>query len=180
MWMEDTRPLASVKKRGTLRSRQVLLDVDVSGNNIFRNQKAIRGSGGSDMDQDTYSIGQMCSDFDVTARTLRYYEGEELLSPIRDGQRRIYTNKCRARLSLILRGKRFGFSLKEIRELLELYHLGDGQVTQLSATLEAAENHHRGLLAQRAELEEAIAELEEHMDLVRSMLADKGSAQAAE
>lgn len=126
------------------------------------------------MSSDTYTIGEMCRAFGVTPRALRFYEQKELLKPIRHGQHRHYTPRDRARLKLILRGKRFGFSLAEIRELLELYYVGDGQVTQLSATLAAAEKHHEELSARREELTRAISELEEQMGLVRRMLADKG------
>ena len=132
------------------------------------------------MTDTTFTIGQMCSDFGVTPRTLRFYEYKELLSPIRDGQKRLFTPTCRARLKLILRGKRFGFSLIEIKDLLDLYEVGDGQVTQLSATLDAAERHHGELIAQRDELNEAIGELEDQMSMVRDMLAGKHTAQAAE
>jgi DNA-binding transcriptional MerR regulator len=132
------------------------------------------------MPETTYTIGEMCSDFEVTPRTLRFYEYKELLAPIREGQKRLFTNKCRARLSLILRGKRFGFSLVEIKDLLDLYDVGDGQVTQLSATLAAAEKHHSDLVAQRDELNEAIADLQQQMAMVRGMLEGKSPAQAAE
>lgn len=131
------------------------------------------------MTDDTMTIGQMCRAFDVTPRALRFYEQKELLSPIREGQNRFYTPRDRARLKLILRGKRFGFSLAEIRELLELYRLGDGQVTQLSATLQAAGRHREDLVAKRDELSTAIAELEAQMDLIRQMLADRSPARRA-
>ena len=132
------------------------------------------------MSEETYSIGQMCADFDVTPRTLRFYEYKELLSPIREGQKRLFTTKCRGRLKLILRGKRFGFSLDEIKDLLDLYSIGDGQVTQLSATLHAAEKHHADLIAQRDELDMAIGDMEEQMAQVRQMLDAKTAAKAAE
>ncbi|MEM7742603.1 MAG: MerR family DNA-binding transcriptional regulator [Pseudomonadota bacterium] len=132
------------------------------------------------MVEPTYSIGEMSADFDVTARTLRFYEYKELLSPIRDGQKRLFTTACRARLSLILRGKRFGFSLDEIKDLLDLYEVGDGQVTQLSATLDVAEKHHARLIAQRDELTEAIKDLEDQMRMTRGLLVEKGGAQAAQ
>ena len=132
------------------------------------------------MNETTYTIGEMCSDFDVTPRTLRFYEYKELLAPIREGQKRLFTNTCRARLKLILRGKRFGFSLVEIKDLLDLYDMGDGQVTQLSATLDAAEKHHAELIAQRDDLNEAIADMEQQMAMVRDMLEAKGTAQAAQ
>ena len=132
------------------------------------------------MTEKTYSIGQMCADFDVTPRALRFYEYKELLAPIRDGQRRLFTPTCRARLKLILRGKRFGFSLAEIKDLLDLYDVGDGQLLQLSATLEAARRHHADLIGQRDELNQAIADMEDQMAMVEKMLADKGAAKAAE
>ena len=132
------------------------------------------------MSEQTFTIGQMCRDFDVTPRTLRFYEYKELLAPIREGQKRLFTTTCRARLSLILRGKRFGFSLAEIKDLLDLYHVGDGQVTQLTETLKAAERHHAELISQRDELNTAIAELEEQMAAGRNTLAAKKSPAAAE
>ena len=132
------------------------------------------------MSEQTYSIGQMCADFDVTPRTLRFYEYKELLSPIREGQKRLFTNQCRGRLKLILRGKRFGFSLDEIKDLLDLYAIGDGQVTQLSATLDAARKHHAELIAQRDELNAAIHDMEEQMAQVRRMLDAKTAGKAAE
>ncbi len=89
-------------------------------------------------DDKTMTIRAMCDAFDVTPRTLRFYEQKELLFPIRDGQRRLFTRRDRARLKLILRGKRFGFSLEEIRQLLDLYDAGDQQLTQLTRTCEVA------------------------------------------
>ncbi|MDO7557855.1 MAG: MerR family DNA-binding transcriptional regulator [Loktanella sp.] len=115
------------------------------------------------MTTDTMNIRDMCEAFDVTPRTLRFYEAKELLFPVREGQRRLFTKRDRARLKLILRGKRFGFSLEEIRQLLDLYHMGDSQLTQLSKTLETAKRHLSDMEAQRRELEEAIGELKDQM-----------------
>jgi DNA-binding transcriptional MerR regulator len=112
---------------------------------------------------ETMNIRQMCDAFDVTPRTLRSYEAKELLFPIREGQRRLFTKRDRARLKLILRGKRFGFSLEEIRQLLDLYHMDDGQEAQLSKTYELAKRHLADMESQKAELDEAIAELKEQM-----------------
>ena len=105
------------------------------------------------MTADTYNIREMCDNFDVTPRTLRFYETKELLSPIRAGQKRLFTKRDRARLKLILRGKRFGFSLEEIRQLLDLYHMDNGEVTQLSKTYELAKRHLADMQAQKIELE---------------------------
>ena len=132
------------------------------------------------MTEQTHTIGEMCAEFEVTPRTLRFYEYKELLEPIREGQKRLFTNKCRGRLKLILRGKRFGFSLDEIKDLLDLYAVGDGQITQLSATLDAAQKHYAELIAQRDELSAAISDMEEQMSLVNQMLAVKSAAKAAE
>jgi DNA-binding transcriptional MerR regulator len=115
------------------------------------------------MTTETLNIREMCDAFDVTPRTLRFYEAKELLFPIREGQKRLFTKRDRARLKLILRGKRFGFSLEEIRQLLDLYHMGDGQEAQLCKTYEMAERHLADMQAQKAELEEAISELKEQM-----------------
>lgn len=115
------------------------------------------------MTTETLNIRQMCDAFDVTPRTLRFYEAKELLFPIREGQKRLFTKRDRARLKLILRGKRFGFSLEEIRQLLDLYHMNDGQEAQLSKTYVLAEKHLADMEAQKAELEEAIGELKAQM-----------------
>ena len=115
------------------------------------------------MTEQTMTIRQMCDAFEVTPRALRFYETKELLGPIRVGQKRLYTKRDRARLKLILRGKRFGFSLEEIRQLLDLYDLGDGQYTQVSQALEVARERHGALVAQRDELDAAITELEEQL-----------------
>ena len=131
------------------------------------------------MNDKTYSIGALCEEFAVTPRTLRFYEYKELLAPIREGQRRLFTQGDRARLKLILRGKRFGFSLAEIKDLLDLYEVDRTQVLQLSATLETAERHHIELIAKRDELNLAIADLEEQLELVRTMLAQRNASDAA-
>ncbi len=115
------------------------------------------------MTDDLKTIRAMCEEFDVTPRTLRFYESKELLSPIREGTRRLFTRRDSARLKLILRGKRFGFSLEEIRQLLDLYDEDPTQVTQLTRTIEVARERLAQMEAQRAELDEAIAELKEQM-----------------
>ena len=111
----------------------------------------------------TTTIREMCDQYGVTPRTLRFYEAKELLFPIRDGQKRLFTRRDRARLKLILRGKRFGFSLEDIRQLLDLYDLGDGQFTQFARTVEIGRERLAGMVRQRDELNEAIADLEEQL-----------------
>ena len=90
-----------------------------------------------------YSVTELAADLGVTARTLRFYEDKGLIEPRRIGNTRVYTHRDRGRLILILRGKRLGFSLREIREWLELYEAGPGQRKQMEALLETAVLHVR-------------------------------------
>jgi len=121
-------------------------------------------------DDDVLSIREMCEEFDVTARTLRFYEAKELIFPIRVGQRRLFTKRDRGRLKLILRGKRFGFSLEEIRQLLNMYDIGDQQQTQYLRTYELAMQRLADMEAQRAELDEAIDELKDQINWGRDLI----------
>ena len=115
------------------------------------------------MTEATLTIREMCDAYDVTPRTLRFYESKELLFPIREGQKRLFTKRDRARLKLILRGKRFGFSLEEIRQLLDLYHMGDQQQTQIARAYDIARERLADMERQRNELTEAIADLREQI-----------------
>ncbi len=110
------------------------------------------------------TIRQMCDLFQVTARTLRFYEDKELITPIREGQKRLYTKREQTRVKLILRGKRFGFSLEQIRELLDLYYLGDQQQTQIQRTFDLGKLRLEEMETQRVELDEAIKELKERLE----------------
>lgn len=127
------------------------------------------------MTEATLSIREMCEAFDVTPRALRFYEAKELLTPIRRGTRRLYTRRERARLTLILRGKRFGFSLEEIRQLLDLYR--EGQTRQMEESLAVAGRHMEEMEARRRALDEAMAELGSQMDFVRAELSRAQGAQ---
>ncbi len=131
------------------------------------------------MTEETMTIREMCDAFGVTPRTLRFYEAKELLFPIRDGQKRLFTKRDRARLKLILRGKRFGFSLEEIRQLLDMYYIGDQQVTQLTKTYEIAQERLADMVRQRDELNTAIADLEEQMRWGEKMIASLNNPQKA-
>ncbi|MDF3415677.1 MerR family DNA-binding transcriptional regulator [Sulfitobacter sp. M57] len=122
------------------------------------------------MTSELMTIRQMCDTFDVTPRTLRFYEAKELLFPIREGQKRLFTNRDRARLKLILRGKRFGFSLEEIRQLLNLYHRGDQQKTQITRALDIARDRLTEMLAQREDLDAAINDLKEQLKWGEKMM----------
>ena len=131
------------------------------------------------MTADTLTIRQMCDAFDVTPRTLRFYEAKELLFPIREGQKRLFTRRDRARLKLILRGKRFGFSLEDLRQLLDLYDMGDQQHTQLVKTYEIAEQRLAEMEARRDELDAAISELREQMEWGAKMIASLNTSDKA-
>ncbi|AXI48746.1 MerR family transcriptional regulator [Sulfitobacter sp. SK012] len=123
------------------------------------------------MTTDTMTIRQMCDAYDVTPRTLRFYEAKELLFPIRHGQKRLFTRRDSARLKLILRGKRFGFSLEEIRQLLDLYHMGDQQQTQIARTYEIARSRLSEMEIQRDELTQSIDELRNQLKWGEKMIA---------
>ena len=123
------------------------------------------------MTSETLSIREMCDAFEVTPRTLRFYESKELLFPIREGQRRLFTRRDRARLKLILRGKRFGFALEDMRQLLDLYDHDGNSVEQIARSCKLARARLTEMEAQRAELDQAIAELKEQLTWGADMLA---------
>lgn len=117
----------------------------------------------------TYSIKELACDFGVTPRTLRHYEEQGLISPERQGQNRIYHAEDRVRLAWILRGKRVGFSLLEIGEMLDLYDLGDERKTQQSVTVERCRSRISALEAQRDDINATIDELQEFCDLISNL-----------
>ncbi|MGN8000280.1 MerR family transcriptional regulator [Sphingomonas sp.] len=119
-------------------------------------------------DRDAFSISDLCAEFGVTPRALRFYEDEGLISPERRGTQRIYTHRDRARLAWILRGKRVGFSLGEIKEMIDLYDLGDGRRVQRQVTLERCMDRIRHLEAQKRDIDAHIAELAQFVDLIKS------------
>jgi DNA-binding transcriptional MerR regulator len=113
-----------------------------------------------DAERHFYSIGEMCEAFDVTPRALRFYEDEKLISPERRGTARLYTDRDRGRLTWILRGKRVGFSLADIRELLDLYDVGDHQRTQMATTLNRCRERISALQRQKQDIDATIDELD--------------------
>ena len=125
------------------------------------------------------TIREMCDAYDVTPRTLRFYETKELLAPIRVGQKRLFTKRDRGRLTLILRGKRFGFSLEEIRQLLDLYDIDDNRYTQITRAIELARERHAVMLKEREEMNAAIAELEEQLATGEKMIDEMGPQRQA-
>lgn len=120
-----------------------------------------------------FRIGDLASEFGVTLRTLRFYEDKGLISPRRNGVTRLYSRRDRARLKLILLGKRLGFSLEEVRKMIELYDPYGKNEKQLRVALEKGERQMQHLHAQRAEIDEAIAELDRTIGVVRDMLREQ-------
>jgi DNA-binding transcriptional MerR regulator len=120
----------------------------------------------------TYTIGELAEEFGITARTLRVYEEEGLLDPKREGTRRIYNERNRVRLRLILRGKRLGWSLSEIRESFDLYDSSRGETGQLEAMLEKLRQRRESLLAQREDIDNALRDLEQVEADARQSLDD--------
>jgi len=121
------------------------------------------------MSDELVTFKDMCARFDVTPRTLRYYEYIELLSPSKDGRARFYGPREFARMTLILRGRRFGFSLEEIRQWLLLYD-EKGTAEQYSIWIAMADRQLELLGRQRAELEATIADLRDLRDHTQSLL----------
>jgi DNA-binding transcriptional MerR regulator len=120
----------------------------------------------------TYTIRQLCIEFKVTPRALRFYEDKGLLSPAREGLNRVYNYRDRARLTLILRGKRVGLSLSEIREILDLYKLGDGGAAQQAKMLRKFRERIVTLEAQREDIDHAIGSLREACEQLEKQLAE--------
>ncbi|MDD7911127.1 MULTISPECIES: MerR family transcriptional regulator [Pseudovibrio] len=126
-----------------------------------------------DLTKSQFTIGELAKEFDITLRTLRFYEDKGLINPRREGMNRIYNRRDRARLKLVLMGKRVGFSLTEIRDLLDLYDLRDGQVTQLRVALERFNAQIAVLEEQRRNIDQATDELQRTVDIVSGLLKQK-------
>ncbi len=122
--------------------------------------------------QRTFTIRQLTKEFDVTARTLRFYEDEGMIAPERRGQTRIYSGRDRARITLILRGRRVGFSLAEIREILDLYdvHHDGGVMQTLHARKKFEEQLHK-LERQKIDIEDSVTELRRAIAIVDDAIA---------
>jgi DNA-binding transcriptional MerR regulator len=120
--------------------------------------------------KNTFTIGDLAAEFGVTLRTLRFYEDKDLIHPRRDGINRLYSRRDRARLRLVLLGKRVGFSLNEIKEMVDLYDLKEGRPSQLKAALSRFSEQIEVLRRQKHDVEQAIEELTRTINIVSGML----------
>lgn len=118
-----------------------------------------------------YTITELAQEFDITPRAIRFYEDMGLLTPARAGRNRVYTHRDRTRLKLTLRGKRLGLSLSEIRQLVEMYDSPSDTAPQLEAFLQVLAEHRRQLEQQREDIEITLAEIAQHEERCRGLLA---------
>lgn len=117
------------------------------------------------MTERTYNISELSEEFEITPRTLRYYEDQKLISPARRGQTRIYSKEDRARLAWILRGKRVGFSIADMGKLLDLYYLEGGKDIQRELGLQGCRDRIEILERQKNDIDETITELKEIVEM---------------
>ena len=121
------------------------------------------------LEREQFSISDLTSEFGCTARALRFYEDEGLIAPARVGLTRVYSKRDRARLAWIMRAKNVGFSLTEIREMIDLYDLDDGRVEQRRVTVERCKAHIAKLKTQRADIDSSITELTEFVRKIEEL-----------
>ncbi len=119
--------------------------------------------------RESFTISDLTAEFGLTARALRFYEDEGLIAPARQGLSRIYSKRDRARLAWIMRAKNVGFSLTEIKEMIDLYDLGDGRVEQRRVTVARCKQQVERMQQQRADIDAAIKELTDFITLVENI-----------
>lgn len=121
------------------------------------------------LQRESFTISDLTAEFACTARALRFYEDEGLIQPQRSGLSRVYSKRDRARLAWIMRAKNVGFSLTEIKEMIDLYDLGDGRVQQRRVTVQRCKDKIERLQQQRADIDSAITELTEFITLIENL-----------
>ncbi len=125
---------------------------------------------------ETYGITELAREFKVTTRAIRYYEDKGMIAPARQGQRRIFGPRDRVRLRLIMRGKRLGFSLDEVREMLDLYEVGPGEIAQLSLFLAKIKQRRAVLRQHQRDVETKLEEMDKLEEQCARLLADREAA----
>lgn len=128
------------------------------------------------MTRQLYTVNQLAEELGVTPRAIRFYEAKGLIAPARAGTTRVFEKRDRARLMLVLRGKRLGFSLAEIREYLDLYDAGRGQAGQVSLLLQKTRDRIAELQQQRRDLEQTLSELRDIESQAEAALAGRAPA----
>ena len=129
---------------------------------------------------ETFGIAELAREFAVTTRTIRFYEDKNLLSPVRQGQRRVYSLRDRVRLRLIMRGKRLGFALDEIRQMIDLYDVDPSEVTQLHHFLDQIRERQAQLIAQKHDISETLTEMERIESQCSKLLNEKQKKQQSD
>lgn len=133
----------------------------------------------SETDEELSRIGEMAKTFGVSLRTLRFYEDKGLLAPKREGSTRLYTKRDRARMKLIMLGRKVGFSLRDVKQIMDLYDPGGSNTRQMKLALEKSEKQMTRLHQQREQLDEAVKELGDLIGFVRDRIASPANTSTA-
>jgi DNA-binding transcriptional MerR regulator len=141
-----------------------------------RRPAALPDTGASKAAKDarTFTITELAQEFDITPRAIRFYEDVGLLTPARAGRNRVYTHRDRTRLKLTLRGKRLGLSLQEVKQLVDMYESPADTTQQLQAFLQVLQEHRSQLEQQLDDIQVTLAEINQHEERCRRLIADAG------